>query len=253
MITHDKHIFALYCSNLNTKLILEPNKHHEIIDQALWRRITQILRLKAGEAIMLFDGAREITLELSEQTFSGKNKVAGIIVEAKRSVPLAPAITLMPSLLKREAFETVMYLAAQMGATVVQPIIATKTQRSWQGDKDLQRLKSVMIAACEQAKNFIIPEIKLPIPLTSIEKHLAPFAGIYFEDTGKPLMSIAQEIKLQEPKNISLVFGPEGGLTVAEQEYLDVHGFSCCALTPTILRAQEAVAVGLGSIRSLLK
>ncbi len=253
MNNHEKHIFALHCSGLNVGQTLAPGNFFEITDQALWHRITHILRLRANESIILFDGAQEITIELSEQTFTKKNKLSGVVVDAKLSTPISPAITLMPSLLKREAFETVIYLAAQMGATIIQPIIASKTHRSWNGDKELVRLKSIMISACEQAKNFIIPELKSPIQLTMINDQRASIAGIYFEETGQPLLTMAQELRNMNAQNISLVFGPEGGLTTIEQEHLDTHGFKCCALTPTILRAQEAVAVGLGSIRSLLK
>jgi 16S rRNA (uracil1498-N3)-methyltransferase len=155
----------------------------------------------------------------------------------------------MPSLLKREAFETVIYLAAQMGATTIQPIITEKTHRSWNGDKEIARLTNVMISACEQAKNFVIPELKAPIPLTQIAN---THYGIYFEDDGTPFSVVSQKLTNKKPGEITLVFGPEGGLTTTERQYLDTCGFTCCALTPTILRAQEAVAVGLGAVRSLL-
>lgn len=253
MNTHDKHIFALHCPTLGRDRALEAERFFEYTDQALWHRITHVLRMAAGDQVILFNGTgQEITLALSEKMFTGKNKVSGVIQTTTTSAPHHPAITLMPSILKREAFETVVYLAAQMGATTVQPIIATKTQRAWHNDKEQARLTSIMIAACEQAKNFIIPELKNPIPLAEIETQESPRIKIYFEDTGKPLMAVAQELITKQAEHVALVFGPEGGLTNTEQQFLDTHGFLCCALTPTILRAQEAVAVGLGSIRSLL-
>lgn len=239
-----KHIFALYHPNLRVQ-----EQYLEIIDKDLWHRVTHILRLTAQEEIILFDGKKEITLELVDKTFSSKNKVIGRVRDTKASLPITPNITLMPSILKREAFEQVVYFAAQMGATTIQPIITSKTHRNWHNEKESVRLHKIMIAACEQSKNFFIPELKEPITLNEICKQEF---GIYFEDDGKPLLHIAQQLSTSLPKAITLVFGPEGGLTISERQQLDNQDFICCALTPTILRAQEAVAVGLGAIQSLL-
>ena len=52
-------------------------------------------------------------------------------------------------------------------------------------------------------------------------------------------------------QSISIVIGPEGGLSADEQATLSSAGAQCYALTPTILRAQEAVAVCVGAVRSV--
>jgi len=244
-----KHTFALYCHPLSVGQKPFFDQTIEVADKELWHRVIHILRLTVGEEIILFDGTYEATIKLSAKTFAGKNKIIGLVLEAKISTPITPNIILMPSLLKREAFETVIYLAAQMGVTTIQPLIATKTHRAWNGDKERARLTSIMIAACEQAKNFVIPELKNPIHLHDLVK---PPCGIYFEDDGILLADTAKQLIAGKPEAITLVFGPEGGLMATERQHLDMCGFMCCALTPTILRAQEAVAVGLGSIRSLL-
>ena len=44
--------------------------------------------------------------------------------------------------------------------------------------------------------------------------------------------------------------GPEGDLTQEEKDYLKQQGFVFCRLTPTVLRARQAVALGLGILRS---
>jgi 16S rRNA (uracil1498-N3)-methyltransferase len=253
MTTNNKHTFALYCPTLTAGQPPKAENFFECTDHVLWHRIVHILRLTAGEAITLFDGRQEVTIRLSDKTFTGKNKISGVIQSTTASVPLAPAITLMPSLLKREAFEAAAYLAAAMGATTFQPLIAAKTQRSWHTDKEHARLANIMIAACEQAKNFVIPELKPPISVTTVADCHTTVRGVYFEDDGAPLMTIINQFITAPPPTLSLVFGPEGGLTADERRYLDTQGFVCCALTPTILRAQDAVAVGLGSVRSLLK
>ena len=50
-----------------------------------------------------------------------------------------------------------------------------------------------------------------------------------------------------------MLVGPEGDLTHEEKQFVDDHGFIFCKLTPTIMRAHQAVAVGLGVLRSMLR
>jgi RsmE family RNA methyltransferase len=50
-----------------------------------------------------------------------------------------------------------------------------------------------------------------------------------------------------------LFVGPEGDLTDQEKVLLKQNGFIFCALTPTILRACEAIALGAGVVRSILR
>jgi len=48
------------------------------------------------------------------------------------------------------------------------------------------------------------------------------------------------------------MIGPEGDLTAQEKELLKERGVQFLRLTPTILRAQQAVVVAMGIFRSLL-
>ncbi len=60
------------------------------------------------------------------------------------------------------------------------------------------------------------------------------------------------EIGAQNSDALVICSGPEGDLTCEEKRMLADANFLFCALTPTVLRAQQAVAVGLGSFRSLM-
>lgn len=59
-------------------------------------------------------------------------------------------------------------------------------------------------------------------------------------------------VEQQKPHAIIACAGPEGDLTYEEKMQLTEDGFAFCALTPTVLRAQQAIAIGLGAIRSYL-
>ncbi len=62
-------------------------------------------------------------------------------------------------MLKREAFEQAVYSLCEMGATSIYPVRTVKTAQSWGSEKDYVRVRTSMIAAAEQAKQFVIPTV----------------------------------------------------------------------------------------------
>lgn len=244
------HIFALYHNNIPPA---DQNNTVTIRDKDLWHRIINVLRLTVQEYIIIFNDAYSYTLQLDEKTASHKHTISGTIITQEIVTPSQPHITLIPGLLKREAFESVVYYAAQMGATTIQPIITQKTQRTWRQDKDYQRLTQIMIAACEQSKSFYIPTLKQPINIMDLEATIQNIPTLLFDDVGYSFFAATQKLYYKKAHHLALIFGPEGGFTPEEITYLQKYNPMPCALTPSILRAQEAVAVGLGAVKSLLR
>jgi 16S rRNA (uracil1498-N3)-methyltransferase len=109
-----------------------------------------------------------------------------------------------------------------------------------------------MISACEQSKQFVLPELCEPVKFENISAKLYEDAlTVYFDPAGTSFVDLLQVVKEKKPSNIVLFFGPEGGLTSQEEKVLTLAKFKTYALTPTILRAREAVIVGLGGVRSI--
>ncbi len=127
----------------------------------------------------------------------------------------------MLPLLKREAFESALYTLCEMGATSIQPLITQKSRTNWDSEKDFARVLTTMRAAAG--------------------------TKIFFDPAGMPLK---QMLSLPMTGPLYGCVGPEGGLTPEEKEHLKALGFVFCRLTPTVLRARQAVAVGLGILRS---
>lgn len=246
-ISSDKHLFAIYRDNLSllTK-DLQQEESLKFQDKELVQRITQILRLNLGDKLILFDSQINLELELLEIS---KKNISGKILNIKNNKILQPKITLSLGLLKKNFFEQVLYYAAAMGASIVQPVLSQKVHKNWLKDKE--RLVKIMIAGCEQAKNFVIPELLEPVSLNDFinNKSIKDSKKILFDPDGNKLLEILQSLD-KEKKDLTLLFGPESGFSDSELDLLKSNNFELCALTPTILRAVEAVAVGLGAVRS---
>ncbi len=277
---HDTHSFALYIPSLSN--LVKSNPHHkslDITDADFLHRISSVLRLEAGEAVILFDQTMHCTATISEII---KKKLIRVTVHALiENTVCAPEITFLLPLLKRDALETALYALTEVGVNKIQLVLTSKSQKSW-SQKDQERANKINIAAAEQSKNFAFPVIQPPIPLEQALACINPKSQrIFFDPTGIPLKDFlgpsictcgaTQDVYLrlhmvsdceaivsnhgrgERSVVFTLAIGPEGDLTSAEKQLMQKNGFIFCVLTPTILRASQAAALSAGIIRSMIR
>lgn len=242
----EKHKFSFFCSSIIVK------DHHLIItDEKLAVRLVNIVRLRTKDECIFFDAQQSYLVKLE----SLNNRcIEAEVITSKLHTSLKPELIVLAPLLKKAAFEEVMYACVEMGATEIYPLITQKVQQRWDTKKDNERLTNIMIAAAEQSKQFVFPILhdlqQLTANLISSIKKNSP--GIFFDVDGKPAFEVFSELKKTNPERILLLWGPEGDLSKEEKEMVAAAGMNFCALTPTILRAQQAAMLGLGMARSLL-
>lgn len=248
-----KHLFSLYNKELSTTIQQMKIDEQILLNEELTNRISQILRLHNNDTLILFDHNINVEVELTINKKGRHEIIYGTIKRIDKNIRLKPEIILYPALLKKTSFEEIYYVAAQMGATTIQPLITQKVSREWGGKKEQNRLELIAIAAMEQAKQFSFPQMHQPQEISSMkfESNSKTIKKIYFEVGTKPCAMLAQELIQNNYSKILVAFGPEGGFTNKDLTILHHNGFEGYALTPTILRSIEAITVGLGIIRSL--
>ena len=249
--TEDKHIFAVYVGDLFAKQKGVAGSSVLITDQNVVHRIVTVLRLQVGQELILFDDAHHYQVTISDIK---KNKAIIIKIDAiTQNAQSELEINFVLPVLKKEALEEAVYSLAEIGVACVQLIITTKSQKNI-SDKDLERLQKMKIAAAQQSKNFAMPAILKPIAFekfsTAFETDAYP--ALLFDPSGKPAAQIIGQLQQQKVKKIACLIGPEGGLTALEIQVVSRIGFKACKLTPTVLRAVQAAAVGAGMLASLL-
>lgn len=246
---YSEHEFAFYYPQTTSAIIPIANaqKKYPLEDKTLCHRITSIVRLEKGESFILFDATNNVkcTIETTDK------KILISCTAVQKNKVLEPRITFLLPILKREAFEEAVYSLTEIGVNEIQPIITAKMQRQIQFDKEKERISRVIQAAAEQSKNFAFPTIKNPLLFDKISEIIYAQTSflLFFDPEGKPLQELVSPSKKYE--HFTLMIGPEGDLTAEEKAKLKELNFVFCALTPTILRAQQAAAVSAGIIRSL--
>ena len=245
----EKHEFALFVENLSSLVAQKKEKNEFIlVDEALVHRIATILRLQVGDVCTFFD--QKIHVQCLIVAFVGKKQIQTTIQLKQPNKVLVPEITFLLPLLKRDDYEKALYSLAETGVTTIQLVTTKKTSTSWAGNKDKERAERILISAAEQSKHFSIPVLKSPVALslaiqTNIQKK------IFFDAQGVDFFTSMTNLYNEKPQQIMILVGPEGDLSSEEKNMVKEQGFVFCALTPTILRSVQAVALSAGFVRSL--
>lgn len=249
----ESHEFAIYYPQLSlqSKNVRE-GQFFKITDDGIIGRITHVLRLRVGESIIFFDDKHSIYCSIYA---ASKKELQCTVLARHEHATIKPEITFILPLLKKDDFETALYSLVELGATTIQLITTEKTQRSWGAEKELDRCQRIMIAAAEQSKNFALPQLLAPISLKTYlsQNTLQSVSKIYFDPQGILALELFEKLASKKPTHCVLMVGPEGDLTPAEKEALRAQSFQFCQLTPTVLRSVQAVAVGLGMVRSFIR
>lgn len=249
---NESHEFALYFENL-TKAVAHKKQGDifTIDDETVSHRIKNVLRLAVGDQCLLFDRAYSALVQIQEIS---KKKLAVEFIGIRAALSLAPRITILLPVLKREALSEALYACVELGANEIQLITTQKTHKAWATqEKELQHAQKIMIAAAEQSKNFAFPLLMAPMELSECVKKLPTASKIFFDPEGSSLFDTMTDLHREKSEHLILCLGPEGDLTQQEKKMLVENEFKLCALTPTVLRAQQALVVGLGSLRAVLK
>lgn len=250
MVAHRdrEHEFALYLSSLS-QAVSDQADLIRIDDVALMHRIVHVLRLETEDTLVLFDQNMHVRATILS---IAKKAIICAMQIARQNVVVAPHIAVWLPLLKREAFEEAIYALVELGVNEIYLMHTAKEQRHWTGQKEMQRIHNIMVAAAEQSKNFAMAVVHEPRTLPDLLALKKDAQGIFFDVDGEALLEVASGLKHNNSKRYIITVGPEGDLVDAEKFLLQKASFVFVRLTPTVLRAQQAVAVGVGAVRSLI-
>jgi 16S rRNA (uracil1498-N3)-methyltransferase len=199
----------------------------------------EVLRLRAGAAVRIFDGAgAEFEATLESVTRRGVEARIGPVAEPRPESTLRLVLALSP--LKGDRMELVIQKATELGVAEVWPVITARTDAAarpaLEGTRQ-ERWEKVASGAAEQCGRAVVPGIA---PTATFSDFLdRPFAGervVFVETAGSPPLRPRPE----PPAAALLLIGPAGGWEPRETERLRQAGFAVAGLGPRILRSETA-------------
>jgi len=215
---------------------------------AAHRHAVQVLRLKKGDMLRVFDGQGfECDAELVEVTKRDSQVRLGQAITVENESPLE--ITLLQGISRGERMDFALQKAVELGVTKVIPVATERCNVQLSNGREEKRLNhwsGVMISACEQSGRSFVPELTNVMELD--EALLASDAQCQL--VLNPLARSGFK-QVEKSDSLSLLIGPEGGLT--EQELLQANkgGFQSVRFGPRILRTETATVAALAVVQTL--
>jgi len=206
------------------------------------RHIRKALRLKAGDEVVVFDGAaREYEGTIVQEGSSSVVIMVQNVVSSKSESPLG--IALSQSLLKGEKMDYLIQKATELGVNRIIPFFSSRTIPLLEESRRLKRYdrwKRIAVEASKQCGRGVVPKID---PLQDFFEMVQTTTQdslrlILWEKEGVRLREILKGLK--EKKKIFFVIGPEGGFTQEEVEHARREGFIPVNLGRRILRSETS-------------
>jgi 16S rRNA (uracil1498-N3)-methyltransferase len=239
------HCFALFCRGLSDFLAIG-DQQYKTTDKDLLHRIVVVLRMQVADRCILFDRDSNVLCSIGH---IDKKEVVFTILNHEKNVPLRPFIRLYLPVLKRNHLEDAVSLAGQVGVSEIQLIT---TQRSLRTHVRDDRLESIMIGACEQAKQFVIPHIYQPIALPYVFEQDSLKHSFVCAHDGMPfsLLQKTLENNVQKQWECNLFVGPEQDFTPNEYALFTEKNIPLVSLGSVVLQASVAACVCVALLRA---
>ncbi|AFM18099.1 RNA methyltransferase, RsmE family [Mycolicibacterium chubuense NBB4] len=209
-----------------------------------------VRRIRAGEHLDLSDGAGTVAHCVVEDVTKGR-LAARVQQRAVVDRP-TPIVTVVQALPKSDRSELAVELATEAGADAFVAWQASRCVARWDGaakvDKGLRRWQAVARSAARQSRRPYIPAVDGVVSTAELAGRVrsAPPGTVLLlhESAGRALT----EVPVTSVDALTLVVGPEGGISADELSALTGAGAVAVRLGPTVLRTSTAAAVALGAL-----
>ena len=217
------------------------------LDDNAFNHLIRVLRMKTGEDIVLFDGTNHITpatiYEINKKSVTVKTKTT--ILENRES-PLK--IHLGQVISRGEKMEFTIQKSVELGVTSITPLLSERCGVKLDAerlDKKVQQWQKIVISACEQCGRNVIPVINPVMKLKTWCANLS--SGLRLNLHPRSKHGVKQ--LSTEQTDISLLIGPEGGLSDDEINMTHHYQFTDILLGPRILRTETAALTALTALQ----
>lgn len=225
--------------------VLAPEQAHHVI---------RVLRLKPGDGVILFDGrGGEYAAVITSLAKSGVTLSVGERAGVDRESPLL--VTLAQAISSADRMDYTIQKAVELGVMYIQPLESSRSivrLDAARAAKRVARWQAVAVAACEQCGRNRMPEVAPVLPLPSWLGRAAVHIGV-----ARLMLSPRAQANLRElpppppPREVLLLAGPEGGLSLREQDDAQRAGFTPVRLGPRVLRTETAAVAALAAMQVL--
>lgn len=200
------------------------------------RHLREVLRLKAGDEVQVFDGeGKEFRAAVSQARREFAELEIRDEIDAMR--PESPLeLTLAVALLKGEKFDLVVQKGTELGVNQFVPLITRyadiRLRDEADGAKRVARWQRIALEATKQSGRAVVPQVTMPVPFESVIRDNSCL--LFSERDGQ---SLDTDSKLL---SVTAIIGSEGGWSDEELDQARTSGVPIVTLGGRILRSETA-------------
>lgn len=215
-------------------------------DQA--KQVADVLRLAAGDRVILLRDGEELEVRLESVT---RWRADGAVV-ARRPASGEPRVrlTLALPLLRGDRGEEAIEAVTQLGVSRIVPFTSERSVVTELSARKKERWQRIARESAETARRGRVPEISSLLSWNELIDRLdAPILVAWEGEHDLPL-------KKAIPPSIaalSVVVGPEGGLSSEEVALATSHGSAIVSLGPRNLRSETAAIAAVAQVMAVLE
>ena len=221
-----------------------------VLSQQASRHAGTVMRLRPGDALEVFNGSGGSF----RAVVAGRDR-GGLIIEPRefledeRESPLA--LQLVQGISRGQHMDYTLQKSVELGVAGIVPVMTEFGNVRLHPEKVQTRMahwRGVIISACEQCGRNRLPDLKPPLPLAEWLSQdradtrclLEPaHDAVGFGDIG------------DRPRRLSLLVGPEGGLSRDETDAARQAGYRSIHLGPRVLRTETAAVAAVAVCQTL--
>ncbi len=217
------------------------------LDRAGSRYVGQVLRLRPGQRVVLFDGSgRDFEAELLD-VIQGACRLQ-VLSELSVEAPPALRLHLGIGISRGERMDYAIQKSVELGVNEISPLFGSRSVVRLghdRRDKRIAHWEGVIRSACEQSGRSRLPRLNPPSGLSDwLSGH--PGGLMLYHKASATLAS-----RPAPGPALNLLIGPEGGLSDAERAHAAEKGYNAVRLGPRVLRTETAPIAALAAIQVL--
>lgn len=211
----------------------------------------QVLRLEPGDLITLFNGeGGEYTATLSSISKKGVSAEPKTFSPYEAELPFA--ITLAQALPEASKMDWIVEKAVELGVAGIQPLAAQRCVVRLSQERAIKKSvhwQAIIVAACEQSGRNRLPHLAEPAHFTDwIGQHDLHLRILL---TPRAEQSLSDWARHHPPQAVTLLIGPEGGFTEAEENTAREHNVLCLSMGQRVLRTETAGLAALAALNAV--
>ena len=220
------------------------------LDAAQLRHARQVLRLKDGDEVELFDNAGRTAAARVEVNAEGRFEVRASEV---RQVNSGASVTwrVAAAVPKGERADWMVEKLSELGCAAYTPLIAERSVVQPKGSGKHDRWVRLATESAKQCRRAGVMRIGAPMSLDQALAETPQGAG-WFLDTGPTAVPIRRLLTAPlAMKHLSLFIGPEGGWTIGEVDRMLEARLVGVGLTRTTLRIETAALAAAALVAAM--